>query len=155
VESISWGDAEQFCARLSEFLKKRVRLPTEAEWEYACRAGTRTRFNSGDTELDLTKVAWFGNPMTGQSHPVGRKQPNAWGLYDMHGNVWEYVADFYGPYPKQAATDPKGPAKGESRVVRGGSFGSDAAGCRSAVRFQLDPQAGFFDYGFRVVVEVE
>jgi len=132
VEMVSWNDAAEFCKKLSEKTRQPVRLPTEAEWEYACRAGTRTAYSFGDDASALGEYAWHGGNSEGKPHPVGQKKPNAWGLYDMHGNVWEWCADWYGGYPKGPATDPSGPASGGARVLRGGSWyrgGSGAFRC--------------------------
>ena len=113
VENVSWEDAKEFCRKLSAKTGHPVRLPTETQWEYACRAGTNTRFCSGDNDQDLDEVAWYGDEKCGRTtHPVGQKKPNAWGLYDMHGNVWEWCEDWYGSYPDGPAIDPQGPATG-------------------------------------------
>jgi len=151
VETVSWNDATEFCKKLSEKTRRAVRLPTEAEWEYACRAGSRTRFCFGDAEQGLGDYAAIRDQKT---HPVGQKKPNAWGLYDMHGNVWEWCADWYGDYPKGAATDPQGAASGSQRVLRGGSWNSDPGDCRAALRDRLYPGNRYYDFGFRVVVSL-
>src|ERR1019366_6733194 len=95
VETVSWDDAMEFCKKLSQKTGKTVRLPTEAQWEYACRAGTKTRFSFGDKDEDLGDYAWYEKNSDGKSHPVGQKKPNGLGLYDMHGNVWQWCADWY------------------------------------------------------------
>jgi formylglycine-generating enzyme required for sulfatase activity len=117
VENVSWDDADEFCRKLSGKTGKAFRLPTEAEWEYACRAGSKTRFSFGDSDGVLGDYAWFG----GKTKPVGQKKPNAWGLYDMHGNVSEWCADRYGPYSSEASVDPRGATSGGDRVLRGKS----------------------------------
>jgi formylglycine-generating enzyme required for sulfatase activity len=122
VDSISWDEAAEFCRKLSEKTRKPVRLPTGAEWEYACRAGSKTRFSFGDSDSVLGDYAWFASNSGGKTNPVGQRKPNAWGLYDMHGNVAEWCADWYGPYSSEASVDPQGPASGGSRVVRGGAW---------------------------------
>ena len=111
-------------------------LPTEAQWEYACRAGSTTRFSFGDDEAGLGEHAWCGELRRGTTHPVGLKKPNAWGLYDMHGNVWEWCADWYNEdyYATQPVDDPTGPSSGTCRVLRGSSFGDHPMNVRSAVR---------------------
>jgi formylglycine-generating enzyme required for sulfatase activity len=157
VEVISWEDALEFCRRLSEMREETLaariyRLPTEAEWEYACRAGTPTIFTFGNDQSKLGEYAWYDNNSCGQTHPVGEKKPNAWGLYDMHGNVWEWCADWYGDYPKGAVTDPVGPSKGSFRVSRGGSWNNVAANCRSASRNRNDPSRRSYGLGFRVAL---
>jgi formylglycine-generating enzyme required for sulfatase activity len=160
---ISWEKATEFCAKLSEQEKTKYRLPTEAEWEYACRAQTATTWNCGDEYGDLTDYAWFDANAykTGEqyAHPVGKKLPNYWGLFDMHGNTWEWCQDFYGRYDGQqiTVTDPKGPDRGRVRVWRGGSFASAAANTRSTSRIsygRVDYRAEYLA-GFRVVKSIE
>jgi len=154
VVNVSWNDAKDFCRKLSEKTGKTVRLPTEAEWEYACRAGSTTRFCFGDSENGLADYAWYNANSGGTTHPVGQKKPNAWGLYDMHGNVWEWCTDWKDSYVAGSATDPQGPATGKSRVLRGGSRGSiPQLGC-SAHRFNHTPDIRNTFSGFRVVVSV-
>jgi hypothetical protein len=161
VEQVSWVDALEFCKRLSENLKVIVCLPTEAEWEYACRAGTSTRYYSGDSEEDLKRVAWSNEkPFISSTHPVGQKEPNRFGLYDMHGNVWQMCQDLrecYEPYSSDPVKDPQGPEHGDgnkNRVMRGGSYWNQPWACCSACRSNFN-QDGFQDYiGFRVVVNV-
>jgi len=156
VEMMSWDDAVEFCRRLSELPSEKAvgniyRLPTEAEWEYACRAGTATKYSFGDDGSDLGDYAWYDSNSGSKTHPVGGKQPNAWGLYDMHGNVWEWCQDWYGDYPTGAVTDPSGPASGRGRVRRGGGWSSFAEQCRSAFRIRLSPANRNPSNGFRVV----
>ena len=128
------------------------RLPTEAEWEYACRAGTTTQYSFGDSPSDLGDYAWYNKNSGGKTHPVGQKQPNPWGLYDMHGHIWEWCQDWYGPYPKGPVTDPTGPAKGEYRVLRGGSWCSSGPACLScSYRFSGQPLVRNDGGGFRCV----
>jgi len=151
VENVTWYDAVEFCNKLSSqegltqvytitgrnpssgypitsatvtanWDANGYRLPTEAEWEYACRAGTTTAYNTGDTITDIT--GWYTVNSQSRTHEVGKKPPNAWGLYDMHGNVWEWCWDWYGSYSSGAQTDPRGPGSGGSRVLRGGSWDS-------------------------------
>jgi len=157
VEGVSWKDAVEFCKKLSELPEEmkagRVyRLPTEAEWEYACRAGSQTAFHFGDDPGSLGDYGWFYSNSGGQTHPVGQKKPNAWGLYDMHGNVWEWCSDWYGAYPKVAVTDPCGLKKGSYRVIRGGSLEFDAKYCRSAIRRRFNTTLGLSQDGFRVAL---
>jgi formylglycine-generating enzyme required for sulfatase activity len=154
VEQVSWNDATEFCKKLSEKTRQAVRLPTEAEWEYACRAGTATAFSFGDSDSALGDYAWYSANSSNTTHPVGQKKPNAWGLYDMHGNLWEWCADWYGDYPKAAVTDPQGAASGTSRVLRGGSWFSNSDYCRAAHRDDRNPVNRNGGYGFRVVVSV-
>ena len=153
VDKVSWNDATEFCRKLSEKTRKTVRLPTEAEWEYACRAGSKTPFSFGDSDSTLGDYAWYANNCEGRSKPVGQKKPNAWGLLDMNGNVCEWCADWYGPYSGKALTDPQGAASGTLRVVRGGSF-RDATPefFRCATRFSFNPTSRYGSLGFRCAV---
>ena len=153
VENVSWEDATEFCRKLSEMDGKNdYRLPTEAEWEYACRAGTSTRYSCGD-ELDLA-CAWFRDNSDRQTHPVGEKRPNGWGLYDMHGNVWEWCSDWYGSgyYGGSPSADSEGPSTGSFRVSRGGSWDFSGRSCRSAFRYWFRPGFRYYDLGFRVAL---
>ena len=154
VEMVSWNDATEFCKKLSERTRQAVRLPTEAEWEYACRAGTATAFSFGDADSALGDYAWHDANSGSTTHPVGQKKPNVWGLFDMHGNVWEWCADWFGDYPNGAVTDPKGPVSGIRRVLRGGSWGNAPSICRSAYRGSYTPGLRNLRCGFRVVVSV-
>jgi len=153
VERVTWIDAVEFCRRLSELPKEKLagnlyRLPTEAEWEYACRAGTTTKYSFGDNESDLGNYAWYGDH--GNPQPVAGRKPNEWGLYDMHGNVREWCQDWQGDYPIGAVTDPTGPASGSSRVSRGGGWYCRAENCRSASRNWAIPSFYNLSSGFRV-----
>jgi len=155
---ISWNDARAFCARMSKGLGRTVRLPTEAEWEYACRAGATTRYHYGD-DPDYTRLAahaWYQANASAKggrcAQPVARKAPNAWGLYDMHGNVWEWCGDWYGAYSTGSASDPRGPRTGTERVLRGGAWDSRPANCRSASRNSFGPTLRVGKMGLRVVV---
>jgi formylglycine-generating enzyme required for sulfatase activity len=157
VGRVSWEDAVEFCTKLSEMPEEKkagrvYRLPTEAEWEYACRAGTTTKYCFGDNESQLGEYAWFGENSGGKTHPVGEKKPNAWGLYDMHGNVWEWCEYWYRDYPKGAVTDPVGPAKGSKLVSRGGSWGSFASNCESASRRRPQSEDRNSYDGFRIAL---
>jgi len=154
VEMVSWFDAQAFCKKVTEHTQQTVRLPTEAEWEYSCRAGTRTTYYSGDTEADLARVAWFEANAKNTTHPVGQKAPNVFGLYDMHGNVWQWCQDWYREdyYGKSVAENPQGPAQVAFRVLRGGSWFGDPLLCRAACRAGDVPGYRFDYIGFRVVV---
>jgi formylglycine-generating enzyme required for sulfatase activity len=136
VEVVSWNDAAAFCRMLSRRTGKTIRLPTEAEWEYACRAGTTTRFYAGDSDTVLDSISWFEGNSRGTTHPVGGKAANAFGLYDMHGNVAEWCQDFYDAnyYAISPNVDPTGPTSGSGRVARGGSWLGGANNCRSSRR---------------------
>ena len=186
VEAVSWNDAVEFCKKLSELPEEKqagrvYRLPTEAEWEYACRAGSTTAYHCGNSEEYLRQFAWFGDNSgerevdssrlfkesngdlskyvkrmdenRNTTHPVGQKKPNVWGLYDMHGNVWEWCSDWHGDYPSRDVVDPKGPNVGTERVHRGGCYMVEAATCRSAIRNSDKPDKQYFYAGFRVVME--
>jgi formylglycine-generating enzyme required for sulfatase activity len=150
VEQVSWNDAVTFCEKLGAKEGKHYRLPTEAEWEYSCRAGTQTTY--GGTN-HLEEMGWYKDNSYGQTHPVAQKKPNAWGLYDMHGNLWQWCADWEGAYPAGPATDPTGPMQGARRVVRGGTWNDDAATCRSASRSGFAPDDRSSYCGFRVVLD--
>jgi len=180
VERVTWFDAIEFCNKLSEqegltpvytitnrnpttgypitdatvtaiWSNNGYRLPTEAQWEYACRAGTMTDWYFSDEESKLDSYAWYDNNSSNRTHQVGVKLPNAWGLYDMHGNVWEWCWDWYGDYPAGAQSDPMGASSGTDRVLRGGSWSSSAGGTRSASRGCMNPAYELIDVGFRVV----
>jgi formylglycine-generating enzyme required for sulfatase activity len=157
VEQVSWEDAVEFCKKLSDLPEEKAagrvyRLPTEAEWEYACRAGSKTAYSFGESSESLGDYTYFQGNSNGQTHPVGEKKANAWGLHDMHGNVWEWCSDWYGEYPKGAVSDPVGPREGSCRVLRGGSWYGGAALCRSAYRYWLIPSYRLDDFGFRVAL---
>jgi formylglycine-generating enzyme required for sulfatase activity len=150
VEQVSWDEAQEFCKKASERTGHAIRLPTDAEWEHACRAGTKTAYYTGDSDADLDRAGWYDKNSGNTTHPVGQKVPNAWGTYDMHGNVWEWCQDFYEPYKAGAATDPQGPSQGQYRVLRGGSWVFIPWLCRSASRNWLTPDNRGYHFGFRV-----
>ena len=157
VEKVTWEDAVEFCKKLSDLPEEKkagrvYRLPTEAQWEYACRAGSKTAYSFGESSKSLGDYAWFDGNSNNQTHPVGEKKSNAWGLYDMHGNVWEWCSDWYGDYPKGAVSDPVGPREGLVCVVRGGGYRGEAALCRSADRVLLNPSYRDDYIGFRVAL---
>jgi formylglycine-generating enzyme required for sulfatase activity len=156
VEMVSWIQAVEFCAKLTERERAAGRipegyayaLPTEAQWEYACRAGT-----TGPHHGKIDDVAWHFKATEGENtKPVGQKQPNAWGLFDLHGNVWEWCADWFGPYSGGKQTDPRGAASGSIRVVRGGSYGEKPVDSRSAFRAGFKPERQGNSVGFRVAL---
>jgi formylglycine-generating enzyme required for sulfatase activity len=152
VMNVYWKDAVAYAEWLSEQTGQHYRLPTEAEWEYAARAGTQTAYAFGDDADKLAEYAWYKKNSKGQTHPVGQLQPNAWGLHDMHGNVYEWVQDSWrGSYAPEAVTDPQGPASGSARVVRGCGWGLDALLCRSAFRRYGAPGSRDSDLGFRLL----
>jgi len=152
AESVSWDDARAFLDTASANTNKAMRLPTEAEWEYACRAGTTTRFYAGESEADLAQAGWYAGNSEDRTHPVGQKHPNQFGLYDMLGNVWEWCSDWYGDRSSEDATDPHGPESGTFRVFRGGCWCSHASSCRAAYRGLGNPVDGGYGMGFRVVL---
>jgi formylglycine-generating enzyme required for sulfatase activity len=154
--TVSWNDAQEFIKRLNAKEKlNRYRLPTEAEWEYAARAGTTTAYSFGDNKSDLSRYAWHSeNFSDGGTHPVGQKQPNPWGLYDIHGNAWEWVQDRYSDdyYAKSPAADPKGPDSGNQYVVRGGSWHVTSDSWRSSFRKPYAADYRGISIGFRLVM---
>ncbi len=166
VEMVSWFGAKEFCAKLTSVAKASGKLPegyeftlpTEAQWEYACRAGTTTALNNGENLSneekcpEMDEVGCYDGNSNEMTHPVGQKKPNAWGLYDMHGNVWEWCLDWNGDYPETAVVDPTGPDTGVSRVLRSGSWGGYATYCRSAFRNCKSPDTYNRYYGFRVAL---
>lgn len=156
VEGRTWDDAQEFIRKLNtKEGHSRYRLPTEAEWEYACRAGTTGRYYFGDDAGKLGDYAWYNGNSGEGTHPVGQKRPNSWGLYDMYGNVWEWMQDRFGNYPGESKADPQGPLRGLYRVLRGGCFASDAESCRSANRLKRGPGYRLGNYGFRLALNVE
>lgn len=173
VERVSWKDGHDFLKRLNHQVAAQLpeglqaRLPTEAEWVYACRAGTQTAFWFGDDAAELSKYGNYADAaetvdlswrdLKHDDHfsgtaPVGSYPPNPWGLHDMHGNVWEWCADWYGPYPTNATVNPTGPRDGHRRVIRGGGWGVTAEDCRSANRYRFKPEVNGANVGLRIVV---
>jgi formylglycine-generating enzyme required for sulfatase activity len=149
VENVSWNDAQEFIRKLNQADSKyQYRLPTEAEWEYACRAGT-----TGDYAGNLDAMAWYSSNAGSSTHPVGQKQANKWGLYDMHGNVWEWCQDWYDSdyYRQSPGADPTGPTAGSYRVFRGGEWSSNADNCRAAYRYDNSPGYRIYFRGFRLL----
>ncbi len=155
INGVSWNSAKEFCDRLSKSSKQTVSLPTEAQWEYACRAGSRTRYSFGNDDRLLPQYARFAQRGNAGPLRAGSLKPNAWGLYDMHGNLGEFCADFYEKaFPAKAETDPTGPKDGAERVYRGGAWAMGAPHVRSASRGGTNPQGMGPDIGFRVVMRV-
>ncbi len=151
VESVSWNEVQFFIKKLNEMEDtNEYRLPTEAEWEYACRADTETEYYFGDDENQLGLYAWYYDNSDRKTHPVGQKLPNTWGLYDMHGNVWEWVQDWYDYYKNGYSTDPEGPDSGSGRVLRGGCWSNIAGNLRSADRGPNSPDSSNYGIGFRL-----
>ena len=157
--NVSWNDAVTFCDRLGQLPGEvqhgtGYRLPTEAEWEYSCRAGSTGKWCFGDDESLLRDYGWFKGNSENRTHPVGEKKPNAWGFYDMHGNVWEWCSDRYGNYPTGVLTDPQGPTMGADRVLRGGGWRSLPADLRSVYRSRGTPVGCSISLGFRLALSV-
>jgi len=180
VEKVSWSECQEFCRKISERMGRAMRLPTEAEWEYACRAGTLTDYWNGNGVESLKLVGWFNGTsekdslrnekeanrfdkkpyehecsrqcwaLNHETRPVAKLPANAWGIHDVHGNVWEWCNDWYGPLPADPQIDPTGALGGECRVLRGGSFGSEAEGCFSACRGYVRPDSRGMTIGLRV-----
>jgi formylglycine-generating enzyme required for sulfatase activity len=156
VENLKWEDCQKFLEVLSaRYPGCTFTLPTEAQWEYACRAGSTTEFCFGSDEGEMGEYAWYVKNSENTTHPVGQKHANAWGLYDMHGNAYEWCQDWDGPYAGSEPTDPRGPASGTKRIMRGGSWRTGAKVCRSANRPWTAPPHPPYKAGFRVVVGVE
>jgi formylglycine-generating enzyme required for sulfatase activity len=160
VEQVSRNDAIEFCRKLSQKEGRTYRLPTEAEWEYACRAGTTTRFYYGDdlAYSQLGEYGWYSNNSDYNTHPVGQKKPNAFGLYDMLGNVWEWCQDWYDRnyYTNSPAVDPQGPSSGQYCVIRGGNYRFDAFGLQSSFRGNGGtPSERREEVGFRLVLNFQ
>ena len=155
VENVSWDDVQEFIKKLNEKESTdKYRLPSEAEWEYACRAGTTTRYSFGDSESKLGDYAWYTENSDKKTHPVGQKKPNSWGLYDMHGNVWEWVEDsWHDSYNGAPADGSVWGGDGANRVIRGGSWFHRAFNCRSVNRDYYDPRTRDIDLGFRILKE--
>jgi len=150
VDRATWEDAQEFIVRLNQLEgTDKYRLPTEAEWEYSCRAGATGPYSFGKNLIGSAQYAWYKNTSEGKINPIAQKEANAWGLYDMHGNVSEWCQDIYGEYPDGPLSDPKGPASGASRVERGGAYYSDAKFMRSACRGWCEPYSTASGRGFR------
>ena len=158
VEKVSWDDAQRFIAKMNGMNPElKMCLPSEAQWEYCCRAGTSTMFYFGGmNDLNLERVnysgKWDNYDVKGGTKTVKSYAPNDWGLYEMHGNVWEWCQDWFGTYPAQPIVDPQGAETGSSCVLRGGSWLSYGGGCRSAYRNSNDPGARYRHFGFRLAL---
>jgi len=157
VENISWTECQDFIEKLKDKVPGlQIRLPSEAQWEYACRAGTTTEFCFGNYSFSLLgEYVWYKDNSEGKTHPVGEKKSNAWGLYDMHGNVWEWCHDWFGNYPSGLVTDPTGSSSGINRVIRGGSCKFSEWGCSSSYRYGISSDKRWDDLGFRLVILLE
>lgn len=153
IYNISWMKTQEFVETLMAHEQRDYRLPTEAEWEYAARAGSPKRYIIGETEDDLAVVGWYCNNAKSAIHPVGHKLPNAFGLYDVLGNVWEWCQDYHGPYPTDMVKNPKGAPVGEYRILRGGAWNTLPLNCRVSYRLRNKPVQWFHNLGFRVVYD--
>ena len=155
VEEVSWDDVQAYLKKLNwQAGTFAYRLPTEAEWEYACRAGTQTAYSFGNDAGNLGEYAWYNGNSGDKTHAVGQLKPNPWGLYDMHGNVWEWCQDWYGEnyYSNSSEKNPQGPSSGEYRLLRGGSWHDYASYVRCASRVRSNPDSRYGSFGLRVVV---
>ena len=160
VEKVSFFDASAYCAAITQRERQagrlpagyEYRLPSEAEWEFACRAGTTNLFSFGDDPSVADQFAWTAENSEATTHPVGLKRPNPWGLYDMHGNVWEWCLDWFAPYPAAPLTNPAGPASSKFKVFRGGGWNQDIEYARAANRFMMSPSNGIHFVGFRLAL---
>ena len=160
VEKVTYLDANAYCAEVSRLERAagrlpshyEYRLPTEAEWEYACLAGSTNRYSFSEEPGEPEKYAWTGENADAATHPIGLKLPNAWGLHDMHGNVWEWCSDWFEPYPPRPLTDPIGPVSGKYKVFKGGGWNQDVEFARSANRFMMSPSNGIHFVGFRLAL---
>lgn len=157
VEEITWAEAIEFCQRLSARNGDQFRLPTEAEWEYAARAGSATEYSFGDEEKLLDSYGWHNDNSGGKTHVVGSRIPNRWNLFDMHGNVYEWCQDWFSDcyyqelFINSVVSNPQGPATGVSRVIRGGGYNNEKGRCRSAERLGWKTDARDSGTGFRIV----
>jgi len=154
VVGISWEDAAAYCEWLSVQTGEAYALPTEGQWEYACRAGSDTAYYFGDDGARLGEYAWYAENAEGRTHPVGEKRANDWGLYDMHGNVWEWVRDWYGDYSEEPQRNPSGPETGSCRVKRSGCWRDGPGVCHSACRSDLGPTIRGRELGFRLARQI-
>ena len=152
VERVSWNDCQTFINRLNSYTGRNFRLPTEAEWEFAARGGNYSRHYKYSGSNYIGDVAWYDDNSSNRTHPVGTKQPNELGLYDMSGNVYEWCSDWYGSYSSYSQSNPTGPNSGSDRVDRGGSWGGSARYCRSSYRGNLTPGYRFSNLGLRLVL---
>ena len=152
VENVSWDDCQEFIRKLNSMTGQNFRLPTEAEWEFACRGGNNSRGYKYSGSNNLGSVAWYDGNSGNKTHPVGTKAPNELGIYDMSGNVWEWCADWYGDYSSGAQTNPTGPYGGSGRVGRGGSWDFNVRICRSSLRIHSDPTDRNINLGLRLAL---
>ena len=154
VENVSWNDIQEFIFRLNAVTGKKYRLPTEAEWEYAARGGNQSNGFKYSGSNNLDAVAWYAGNSGNNTHPVGYKQPNELGIYDMSGNVWEWCSDWYGEYPEFSQINPQGPVSGSERIGRGGAYYVIATRCRVSNRDSDPPNLFGSTLGFRLVLSL-
>lgn len=152
VEQVSWDDCQEFIRKLNSLTGQNFRLPTEAEWEFACRGGNNSRGYKYSGSNYIDNVAWYDGNSGDKTHPVATKSPNELGIYDMSGNVWEWCADWYGDYSSGRQTNPKGPYGGSGRVGRGGCWNDCAGFCRSSDRYYYSPSSRFNGLGLRLAL---
>ena len=160
VEKVTFLGANSYCSALTQREREsgrlpagyEYRLPSEAEWEYACRAGSTNLFSFGDDASIADQFAWTAGNSEATTHPVGLKRPNSWGIYDMHGNVWEWCSDWFEPYPAAPLTDPVGPASSKYKLFKGGGWNQEVQFARASSRFMMSPSNGIHFVGFRVVL---
>ena len=152
VEEVSWDDCQTFVTKLNQLTGKKFRLQTEAEWEYAARGGNKSKGYKYSGSNDIGRVAWYSDNSGSTTHPVGTKQANELGLYDMSGNVWEWCQDWYGNYSSLSQTNPTGPTSGSFRVLRGGGWNYGATSCRVSYRAYYSPTYGYYYIGFRLAL---
>jgi formylglycine-generating enzyme required for sulfatase activity len=155
VEKVSWNDAQAFLQRLNEQTGKNYRLPSEAQWEYAARSGGKNEQWAGTSDIhEFGAFAWLAENSGGKTHPVGSRRPNGLGLYDMTGNVWEWCNDWYdeGYYKQSPEKNPQGPASGNNRVLRGGSWNDAAPSTRASERWSYAPVSNYYNFGFRLML---
>ncbi|OWK36969.1 serine/threonine kinase [Fimbriiglobus ruber] len=155
VEMVSRLDCQEFCQKMAKLTDKPIRLPTEAEWEYACRAGTTSEYWSGNGADALKKAGWFDGNSGKETKPIGKLAPNPWGLYDIHGNVWEWCSDWYGLLTIENQIDPEKRSNVHTVLLRGGGWDSDPDYCLAACRFRSSPDSRVFSFGFRVCFRLD
>jgi formylglycine-generating enzyme required for sulfatase activity len=153
VETVNWQDIQDFIKKLNQSTGKKYRLPTEAEWEYACRGGGKSAKYKYSGSNSIDAVAWYSGNSESKTHAVGAKTPNELGIYDMSGNVWEICSDWYGDYGASAQNNPQGPALGTLHVTRGGSWGNEPQRCRVSNRGTVAPEDRHSGLGFRLVLQ--
>lgn len=153
VYNVTYTQCEQFITKLNKLTKKKFRIPTEAEWEFAARGGNNSNKYKYSGSNTVGSVAWYNSNAGGKSHPVAQKEANEMNLYDMSGNVWEWCSDWYGNYTMSAQTNPKGPSSGTGKVIRGGGYDDSPTECRVSVRSNASTSSSLTTIGFRLIME--